>query len=107
MSRRPPTEPPPTRPPPQQRPLRDEEPFRTLRAEPRRFAVGIPLVFAVAIGAGTLLAERSLGLGVAVLLVVQTGGLLALYLPALRRRLREEADADSSTDPPKGGPTSE
>ena len=72
------------------RPLRDEEPFRTMRAYPRRFVLGVPLVFAVAIGAGVLLAERSLSLGLAALLVIQTAGLLGLYVPALRRTLRED-----------------
>jgi hypothetical protein len=57
-------------------------------AYPRRFGVGVPLVFVVAIGAGVLLAERSLSLGLAALLVIQTAGLLGLYVPALRRTLR-------------------
>ena len=61
-----------------------------MRAYPRRFALGVPLVFAVAIGAGVLLAERSLSLGLAALLVIQTAGLLGLYVPALRRTLRED-----------------
>jgi hypothetical protein len=71
------------------RTLWDEEPLATMRAFPRRFAVGVPVVFGVAIGAGLLLAERSLSLALAALLLLQTAGLLGLYLPALRRSLRE------------------
>ncbi len=75
------------------RPLRDEEPFRTMRHYPRRFGVGVPVVFALAIGAGVLLAERNLSLALATLLLIQTVGLLGLYVPALRARLRAEAEA--------------
>jgi hypothetical protein len=69
--------------------LRDEEPFATIRAYPRRFAVGVPVVFVLSLGAGLAAAERSLSGAVALLLLLQTGGLLWLYVPALRRRLRE------------------
>jgi hypothetical protein len=75
------------------RSLRDEEPFRTIRAYPRRFGWGIPLAFLISIGAGLLLVERSLSLGIAVQLGLQTVGLLWLYIPALRRRIREERQA--------------
>lgn len=71
-----------------------------MRAYPRRFGFGVPVVFAVAIGAGVLLAERSLSLGLAALLVIQTAGLLGLYVPALRRTLRE---GRSSRDEGEGG----
>jgi hypothetical protein len=81
------------------RALREEEPFATMRAYPRRFGVGVPLVFAVAIGAGVLLAERSLSLGLAALLVIQTAGLLGLYVPALRRTLRRTPGEER---PPRG-----
>jgi len=70
--------------------LGDQEPFSTIRAFPRRFAWGIPLVFLVSIGAGLTLVPRSLSLAIAVQLGVQTVGLVWLYVPALRRRLREE-----------------
>jgi hypothetical protein len=63
------------------RPLRDEEPFVTIRAHPRRFAWGIPAVFVVSIGAGLPLAGRGLSLAIAVQLLIQTVGLLWLYLP--------------------------
>jgi hypothetical protein len=74
------------------RPLRDEEPFRTMRHYPRRFGVGVPVVFALAIGAGVFLAELNLSLALAALLLIQTVGLLGLYIPALRERLREEEE---------------
>lgn len=61
-----------------------------MRHYPRRFGIGVPVVFVLAIGAGTLLAERNLSLALAVLLLIQTVGLLGLYVPALRERLREE-----------------
>ncbi len=75
------------------RSLRDEEPFRTIRAYPRRFGWGIPLVFLISIGGGLLFVGRSLSLGIAVQLGLQTGGLLWLYIPALRRRIRQEGKA--------------
>jgi hypothetical protein len=74
--------------------LGDQEPFSTIRAFPRRFAWGIPLVFLVSIGAGLTLVPRSLSLAIAVQLGVQTVGLLWLYVPALRRRLREEGRSE-------------
>lgn len=78
-----------------------------MRNEPRRFAVGVPVVFFGAIGVGMLLAGWNLGAALAVMLVTQTGGFLWLYVPALRRRLREEADARSGHVAPEGEPTSE
>jgi hypothetical protein len=66
--------------------LKETEPFRTIRAEPRRFWIGLPLVFGGSIALGTGLASIHLSLGIAALLVVQTVGLLGLYLPALRRQ---------------------
>ena len=70
--------------------LKDQEPFATIRAFPRRFAWGVPAVFIVSIGLGMVFAGRSLSLGIAVQLFIQTVGLLWLYVPALRRRLRED-----------------
>jgi hypothetical protein len=66
--------------------LRDQEPFATLRAEPRRFAVGLPIVFLVGAGVGVALLDTSLSLALAAQLVIQTVGTLWLYVPALRRR---------------------
>jgi hypothetical protein len=65
--------------------LRDQEPFRTIRAHPRRFAWGIPLVFIVSLGAGGLLVEVNFSLAIAVQLALQTIGLLWLYIPVARR----------------------
>jgi uncharacterized membrane protein len=90
-----------------ERRLRDEEPFLTMRSAPRRFGVGVPVVFLGAIGVGMLLAGWNLAAGLAAMLVTQTGGFLWLYLPALRRRLREEAGARSGSGAPEGDPTSE
>jgi hypothetical protein len=73
--------------------LRDEEPFATIRAFPRRFGWGIPLVFLLSIGAGLTLVGWSLSAAIAVQLVVQTVGLLWLYVPAFRRRGRGQGRA--------------
>ena len=67
--------------------LRDQEPFATLRAEPRRFAVGLPVVFLAGAGVAVALLDTSLSLALAAQLVIQTVGTLWLYIPALRRRL--------------------
>jgi hypothetical protein len=78
------------------RPLREEEPFATMAAFPRRFGVGIPVVFVLSILSGSLVANVwSLSGGVAVLLVLQTMGLLGLYLPALQKRRASEAHRSS------------
>ena len=66
--------------------LRDEEPFATFRAEPRRFLVGLPAVFLGGALVGVLLVPTSLSLALAVQIVIQTVGFLWLYIPALRRR---------------------
>ncbi len=50
-----------------------------------RFAWGIPLVFAVSIGAGLPFASWNLSLAIAIQLALQTGGLLWLYLPVAGR----------------------
>lgn len=71
------------------------EPFDTFRAEPWRFAVGIPAVFLGSLAAGVWALEVSLTLALAVLLGLQTAGFLALYVPALRRRLD---DGDGGAD---------
>ncbi len=85
--------------------LRDEEPFRTIQAYPRRFGWGIPLVFLVSIGGGVLFVGRSLSLGIAIQLGLQTVGLLWLYVPALRRRLREEGEGgEARGDGPRTPP---
>jgi hypothetical protein len=73
------------------------EPFDTFRAEPRRFAVGLPLVFGGSLVAALLVVSRSLTLALAVLLLIQTGGVAALYVPALRRRL--EGSTGDETPP--------
>lgn len=79
-----------------------------MRHYPRRFGVGVPVVFALAIGAGVLLAERNLSLALAALLLIQTVGLLGLYIPALRERLRVEAEArEAERDLPEGKPEGE
>jgi hypothetical protein len=83
----------PPRPPRTPRRLVDEEPFATMRTRPRRFWVGVPVVFVVAIGVGTILAARNLSLGLAALLVIQTAGLAWLYVPVLRERMRVEREA--------------
>ncbi|TVP54704.1 MAG: hypothetical protein EA351_12620 [Gemmatimonadales bacterium] len=70
--------------------LKEQEPFATIRAYPKRFGWGVPAVFVVSIGLGVVVAERSLSMGIAVQLFLQTVGLLWLYVPALRRRLRHE-----------------
>lgn len=67
--------------------LRDQEPFATFRAEPRRFIVGLPLVFVGGAVVGALLVPASLSLALAAQLGIQTVGALWLYVPALRRRL--------------------
>ncbi len=77
-----------------ERRLGDQEPFATIRAFPRRFAWGVPLVFLVSIGAGLTLVPRSLSLAIAVQLGVQTVGLLWLYVPALRNRMKLESRPD-------------
>ena len=67
--------------------LRDQEPFATLRAEPRRFVLGLPVVFLAGAGVAVALLDTSLSLALAAQLVIQTVGTLWLYIPALRRRL--------------------
>lgn len=68
--------------------LRDQEPFATFRAEPRRFAIGLPIVFIGGGVVGVLIAPASLSLALAAQLALQTLGFLGLYIPALRRRVR-------------------
>ncbi|TVP76800.1 MAG: hypothetical protein EA352_04965 [Gemmatimonadales bacterium] len=69
------------------------EPFVTIRAHPRRFAWGIPLVFVVSFALGLALVEVNLSLAIAVQLFVQTVGLLWLYVPAARDlRAQERAE---------------
>ena len=72
--------------------LRDQEPFATFRAEPRRFAVGLPAVFVGGAVAGALLVPTSLSLALAVQLAIQTAGFAWLYVPALRRRAGEDRE---------------
>ena len=72
--------------------LRDQEPFATFRAEPRRFAVGLPAVFVGGAVAGALLVPASLSLALAVQLAIQTAGFVWLYVPALRRRGAEDRE---------------
>lgn len=74
------------------RSLREEEPFATMVAYPRRFGVGVPVVFFVAILSGSFVASAwNLSGGIALLLVIQTAGLLGLYVPAWRRRRASES----------------
>jgi hypothetical protein len=70
---------------PKERRLRDQEPFRTIRANRRRFVFGVPLVLGGSVGAAIPLVNWSFSGAIALQLVLQTAGLLALYLPALRR----------------------
>ncbi len=65
--------------------LRNQEPFATFRAEPKRFAIGLPVVFVVGALAGAFLMRQSIQLALAAQLGLQTLGFLWLYLPALRR----------------------
>jgi hypothetical protein len=87
------------------RPFRDEEPFATMVAFPRRFGVGIPVVFMVAILGGSLVANLwHLSGGIALLLLVQTAGLLGLYVPALRKRRAMEARPSDPRSEPRSDP---
>lgn len=71
---------------------KDVEPFVTMRAFPRRFAWGIPIVFVGSIALGLALADVNLSLAIAVQLFIQTVGLLGLYMPAARDlRVQERA----------------
>jgi hypothetical protein len=65
------------------------EPFATFRAFPVRFGVGLPLVFFGALAVALLLVPVHISLAAAALLVLQTGGFLLLYVPALRARSRD------------------
>ena len=78
--------------------LRDQEPFATFRAEPRRFWIGLPIVFIGGGVAGVLIAPSSLSLAMAVQLGLQTAGFLWLYVPALRRRLGSGSDLGGTQD---------
>lgn len=80
--------------------LWDEEPFATFRAEPRRFAVGLPAVFVGGALVGALLVRTSMTVALAVQIVLQTVGFLWLYVPALRRRREGPADPHTSGDAP-------
>lgn len=62
------------------------EPLATVRAEPRRFWIGIPLVFLVALGAGAAFREAGTEAALGALLVTQCLGFIALYVPAFRKR---------------------
>jgi hypothetical protein len=72
--------------------LRDQEPFATFRAEPRRFAWGLPAVFVGGAVVGALLVPTSLSLALAAQLAIQTAGFAWLYVPALRRRMQGHDD---------------
>ena len=65
--------------------LWNQEPFTTFRAEPKRFAIGLPIVFFGGALAGAFLMQRSIQLALAAQLGLQSVGFLWLYLPALRR----------------------
>lgn len=79
--------------------LLDREPFATFRAEPVRFAVGLPVVFVAGAVAGALLFDRSVQLALAAQLALQTVGFVWLYLPALRRRHRPDRVTDEAHGP--------
>jgi len=68
------------------RSLWDQEPFATFRSEPKRFAVGLPVVFLGGALVGALLMRRSIQLALGAQLGLQTLGFLWLYVPAFRRR---------------------
>ena len=69
--------------------LWDTEPFATFRAEPRRFWIGLPVVFIGGAVVGAMVGRSDLMVALVVQLVLQTGGFLWLYIPALRRRTGE------------------
>jgi hypothetical protein len=70
-----------------------------MAAFPGRFGVGVPVVFLVAILSGSFVASAwNLSGGIALLLVIQTAGLLGLYIPASRRR-RASEPAEASKPP--------
>lgn len=62
------------------------EPWATVRAEPRRFWVGVPMVFLVASAAAWAFREAGIEAALGALLVTQCLGFVALYVPALRKR---------------------
>ena len=62
------------------------EPFATFRAEPRLFAIGLPIVFVVGAVVGAVFMRESLQVALASQLAIQTLGFLWLYVPALKRR---------------------
>ena len=68
------------------RSLWSREPWATVRAEPRRFWVGVPIVFLAASGAAFAFREAGLEVALGVLLVAQALGFIGLYVPALRKR---------------------
>ncbi len=72
--------------------LKEQEPFATIRAHPRRFAWGLPPVFILPILAGLMIADWSLRGAIALQLALQTAGLLWLYLPPARRRWQAERE---------------
>ncbi|CAN5766756.1 hypothetical protein BH23GEM11_BH23GEM11_05450 [soil metagenome] len=72
-----------------------------MRTRPRRFWIGVPSVFVVAIAVGTVLAARNLSLGLAALLVIHTAGLAWLYVPVLRERMRVEREARGKREAPE------
>ena len=74
----------------------DQEPMATIRAHPRRFAIGLPVAFVVPILLGLAVAGRSLSLAIALQLGLQTVGLLWLYVPPARARWRAERKARAS-----------
>ena len=70
--------------------LWEKEPFATFRAEPKLFAIGLPLVFFGGALAGAMLMRRSLQVALGVQVGLQTLGFLWLYVPALRRTKNRE-----------------
>ena len=70
--------------------LWEKEPFATFRAEPKRFAIRLPIVFIGGALAGALVMRQSIQLALGVQLGLQTLGFLWLYVPALQRRRKRE-----------------
>ncbi len=64
----------------------DQEPLATIRAEPRRFLIGVPIVMLVAAAAGAAFMTVGFEVALCVMLITQALGCIALYVPALRKR---------------------
>ena len=87
----------------------EREPFATFRAFPVRFGVGLPIIFFGALAVGLLLIPVHISLAAGALLVLQTGGFLLLYVPALRARTRGpepgSGEVEGASKPGSSSPT--